>query len=111
MQENNGLLPSPALSPPLLSTDSSQDNTCGDNTQFSTQVAPPVQVQFNDADLFKQQPLLEAPENPDPDYNEFLNFATNMEDQWQCPMGNAPFEDFMNLENLDYELTQSGIYR
>lgn len=111
MQENNGLLPSPALSPPSLTTDSSQSDTCGDNTQFSTQAAPPVQVQFNDADLFKQQPLLGAPENPDPDYNEFLNFATNMEDQWQYPMGNAPFEDFMNLETLDYELTQSGIYR
>jgi hypothetical protein len=111
MQENNGLLPSPALSPPSLTTDFSQNNNCGDNTQFSTQVAPPVQVQFNDADLFKQQPLLGAPENPDPDYNEFLNFATNMEDQWQYPMGNAPFEDFMNLENLDYDLTHSGSYR
>jgi hypothetical protein len=111
MQENNGLLPSPALSPPSLTTDSSQNNSWGDNIQFSTQVAPPVQVQFNDADLFKQQPLLGAPENPDLDYNEFLNFATNMEDQWQYPMGNAPFEDFMNLETMDYELAQSGVYR
>jgi hypothetical protein len=106
VQENNGLLPSPALSPSSMATD-----TCGDNTQFPAQVALPVQVQFNDADLFKQPPLLGAPENPDPDYNEFLTFATNMEDQWQYPMGNAPFEDFTNLESLDYDLTHSGLYR
>ncbi|KAE8556549.1 hypothetical protein TMatcc_003928 [Talaromyces marneffei ATCC 18224] len=111
MQEKNGLLPSPALSPPSLTTDSSQKNSCSDNTQFSSQVSPPVQVQFNDADLFKQQPLLGAPENPDPDYNEFLNFATNMEDQWQYPMVNAPFEDFMNLETLDCDMSHSGLYR
>lgn len=111
MQENNGLLPSPALSPPSLTTDLSQNNSCGDSTQFPTQMMPAVQVQFDDADLFKQQSLFGAPENPDPDYNDFLSFATNMEDQWQFPMGNAPFDDFLNLETLDYELSQSGIYR
>ncbi|EED23867.1 conserved hypothetical protein [Talaromyces stipitatus ATCC 10500] len=114
--QENGLLPSPALSPPSMTVGSSQDTSC-DNTQYSTQAAaapppPPAQVQFNDTELFKQQPLLGSSEDPDPDFNEFVNFATNMEDQWQYAMGgNAPFEEFMNLENLDCELAHSGLYR
>lgn len=99
------VLPSPDLSPPSMTSNSSQ-NSCVDN--LSTLETQSVQGQIDEASFLKQ-PLLVASENPDPDYHEFFDFATNMEGQWQFPMTNAPFDDFVNLDGLDYELTESGL--
>jgi hypothetical protein len=102
LQDN--LLPSPALSAPSMSSNSSQ-NSSGDG--LAAWRLQPLEDQTSGVNDFKQ-PVVGVSENPDPDYHEFFNFATNVEDLWQIPMGNTPYDEFMNLDSLDLELSEPG---
>jgi hypothetical protein len=111
----NKLLSSPAIQPHIDSSQSITTTTssCSDNTnstQYQTQDLPTtqMQMQIHDVDLFKHYLLSD---NLDLDYNDFLNFASSMEDQWQYPVGSIPFDDYLNMENLEYELASPGMYR
>ncbi|OKL59062.1 hypothetical protein UA08_05612 [Talaromyces atroroseus] len=102
LQDN--VLPSPALSAPSMTSNSSQ-NSSGDG--FSAQGIQPLQDQTSGVNDFKQA-LVGVSENPDPEYHEFFNFANSVEDLWQIPMGNTPYDEFMNLDSLDFELNEPG---
>ena len=95
----DSILPSPALSAPSMTSNSSQ-NSSGDGLQ-------PLHDQSRGVNDFKQ-PLVDVSESLDPDYHEFFNFATSVEDLWQIPMGNTPYDEFMNLDSLDLELNETG---
>lgn len=92
-------LPSPALSSPAMTSSSSQHSS-GDG--LLAHDVQPMQGQANDC----KQPIFE---NQDPDYHDFFNFASTMDDPWQhIPMGNTPFDEFMNLDGTELEMAQPG---
>lgn len=100
----NNVFPSPALSASSMTNNSTQSSNSDDFlSQAQAQVQEAQQLVVT-ADF--KLPLLggDFDETPDPEYHEFFNFASTMEDnQWQIPMGSTPYDEFMNLDSLESE--------
>jgi hypothetical protein len=97
---NNNL----GLSPPPMTSNSSQTSS-GDNQ--SPVLGQDSFVHVNKEAVLGMTEVLDS--NFDPEYTDFFDFSSALEDQWQMPMADPCYEDWGHLENVDYELAVSGI--
>lgn len=92
------------LSPPPMTSYSSQSSS-GDNQ--SPVLGQDSLVHVDKEAILGMSEVLDT--NFDPEYTDFFDFSTTLEDQWQMPMADPCYEDWGHLENVDYELAVSGI--
>ncbi|QKX56245.1 uncharacterized protein TRUGW13939_03346 [Talaromyces rugulosus] len=101
---NNNNNNNAGLSPPPMTSNSSQ--TSSEDKQ-SPVLGQDSFVHVNKEAVLGMTEVLDT--NFDPEYTDFFDFSTALEDQWQMPMADPCYEDWGHLENVDYELAVSGI--